>query len=90
MSEYAIILTAAATKQLAKIAKGNAQQAQKIRDAIATLAADPRPAGGKKLVGSGEYRIRVGDYRVLYTVNDGALTVVVFRAGHRQSVYGKR
>lgn len=56
--------------------------------AIATLALDPRPAGVKALTGHpGLLRIRVGDYRVVYTVNDTVLVVLVVHLGHRRSVY---
>lgn len=56
--------------------------------AIDALAANPRPAGYRKLVGSDAfYRIRVGDYRVVYEIADDRLVVVVVKVGHRREVY---
>ena len=57
-------------------------------DAIEELAIDPRPPGCIQLKGgSGEYRVRVGDYRIIYEVQDGELIVLVLRLGHRREVY---
>ena len=62
--------------------------AQRIADAVTALAEEPRPAGCKKLSGEdGTYRIRVGDYRVLYSIDDGELTVLVVDMAHRREVY---
>jgi mRNA interferase RelE/StbE len=59
-----------------------------LMEAILLLADDPRPPGCKKLSGGGnEYRIRVGDYRVIYQVFDTHLIVVVVDAGHRREVH---
>ena len=61
---------------------------QAVADAISALAHEPRPPGVKKLSGSkGSYRIRVGDYRVLYTIADRVLTVVAVKVGNRRDVY---
>lgn len=59
----------------------------RIRSAIDGLAMDPRPHGVVKLAGRDDYRIRVGDYRVVYAVDDGELLVLVARIAHRQEVY---
>lgn len=56
--------------------------------AIETLESDPRPAGSKKLVGSDHtYRLRVGDYRVVYDTHDAMLIILVVRIRHRRDVY---
>jgi mRNA interferase RelE/StbE len=56
--------------------------------ALDRLAADPRSAANvKALVGSGHYRLRVGDWRVIYALRDDVLTVLVLRIGHRREVY---
>lgn len=55
--------------------------------ALGRLADDPRPPGSKKLVGSDDWRIRVGDYRVVYAVDDDVVVVVVVRVSHRSSAY---
>lgn len=51
------------------------------------LEKNPSPPGAKKLTGQEGYRIRKGDYRVLYVINDGAKSVRVYRMGHRREVY---
>lgn len=61
----------------------------RIRGAIALLAADPRPPGAKALRGRDGLRIRVGDYRIIYTVEDGRLLIVVVTLGHRRQVYDR-
>jgi mRNA interferase RelE/StbE len=61
---------------------------QEVSDAITALATEPRPDGVRKLSGSkNSYRIRVGDYRVLYRVTDKALLVLVVKVAHRRDVY---
>ncbi len=60
---------------------------KRIQVAIDDLAENPFPPGIKKLQGEDGYRIRVGDYRVIYEVEHGRLTVLVIRIGHRQEVY---
>jgi len=57
--------------------------------AIQELADHPRPDGCKKLKARDGYRIRVGDFRVIYTVDDGRVTVVVVKVGARGDVYGR-
>jgi mRNA interferase RelE/StbE len=54
---------------------------------ILLLEDNPRPIGAKKLSGREEYRLRAGDYRVLYTINDRRHVVTVFAVGHRREVY---
>ena len=57
-------------------------------EAIETLAVEPAPSGVKPLVGHpGLLRVRVGDYRVVYTVDDEVLVVLVVHLGHRSTVY---
>ena len=59
-------------------------------DAATALAADPRPQDARKLAGEdAAWRIRVGDYRMIYEVADAALTVTVVRAAHRREVYDR-
>ena len=61
---------------------------RRIVQAIDSLEDDPRPAGAVALHGGdGVLRIRVGDYRILYTVDDKVLTVLVVTIGHRREVY---
>jgi mRNA interferase RelE/StbE len=60
----------------------------RISKRILTLADNPRPRGFRKLSGRDEYRLRVGDYRILYIVDDGIRSVTVLAVGHRREVYG--
>ena len=63
---------------------------RRIGEAVDALAADPRPAAAKIITGAhGVLRIRVGDYRVVYTIDEGELIVLVLDAGHRSEIYGR-
>lgn len=60
----------------------------RIRTAVEALREDPRPSGSRKLTGSDDqWRIRVGDYRVVYEIADDVLIVTVVRIAHRREVY---
>jgi mRNA interferase RelE/StbE len=60
----------------------------RLKSRIDALAADPRPPGATRLSGADDlYRIRAGDYRVIYAVQDEVLLVLVVRVGHRREVY---
>lgn len=63
---------------------------ERIAESIISLELDPRKLGSKKLRGSSHYRIRTGDYRVLYTIDDENLTVEIIAVGHRREVYRGR
>ena len=60
---------------------------RRISEAILRLESDPRPAGSKKLRGVQDYRLRVGQYRILYSVDDGRRVIVISAVGHRREVY---
>ncbi len=61
---------------------------QRVANAIDSLARDPRPVGAKKLESEDDlYRIRAGDWRIVYQIHDGALVVLVIRVRHRREVY---
>jgi mRNA interferase RelE/StbE len=82
---YQVEFAPTAVKQLRGLDKPF--QAQIIRR-IEKLADDPRPPGVEKLAGEdGFYRIRSGNYRILYTINDKAFVVLVLRIGDRKEVY---
>lgn len=82
---YRIIVPESVEKQLSRIP---AHDYQRIRQHIKELAENPRPIGSLKLKGvEGEYRIRVGDYRVRYSINDAAATVSLISCKHRKEVY---
>lgn len=75
----------AADRQLRKLTE---QMQRRIVVAIAGLANDPRPHGCEKLTAEESlYRIRIGDYRVIYEVRDEALLVLIVKIGHRRDVY---
>lgn len=60
---------------------------ERLRDAIRALAQSPRPPGCQKLTGREGWRIRVGDYRVIYEIDDRQQRVTVLHVGHRRDVY---
>ncbi len=82
---YQIEFTKKATKQLNKLPNSTKER---IDAAILDLAIEPRPPGVKKMKNSeNSYRIRVGDYRVIYEIYDGVLLVSIVRVGHRSEIY---
>lgn len=84
-SPYRIELTRDALRTLAKLDK---PVRRRIQVAIDKLADDPRPAGMTALRGApGAYRVRVGDYRIVYALHDDRLLIVVIDIGHRREVY---
>lgn len=61
---------------------------RRVQAAVELLAQEPRPPGATKLVGGdGAWRVRTGDYRIIYELNDGVLLVLVLAIGHRRDVY---
>lgn len=83
---YAISFTSAAKRALRKISPDNRHR---LIEAIERLAAEPRPSGCTKLTDRSGYRIRIGNFRVIYMVDDGKLTVLVLQVGDRKSIYKK-
>jgi mRNA interferase RelE/StbE len=82
---YRVELAPAAARQLRKL---DPPARRRIQAAIDLLAGSPRPAGAKQLVrGEGEWRVRTGDYRVIYEIHDRVLHVLVVAVGHRRSIY---
>ncbi|MHB8763180.1 MAG: type II toxin-antitoxin system RelE family toxin [Deferrisomatales bacterium] len=82
---YRIDFTPGAARQFRKLP---AEVRRRLEPVIQALADDPRPAGSKKLAGEERgYRVRMGDYRVLYRLEDDVLVVLVIRIGHRREVY---
>lgn len=85
MASYRIELKRSAAQEIESIAQK--KQRQQIVARIAKLADDPRPAGCQKLSGQESYRIRQGEYRIIYTIEDDRLIVTVVKVGHRRDVY---
>jgi mRNA interferase RelE/StbE len=82
---YRIRVAPAALRQLRKLDR-TAQK--RVQAAIELLAEEPRPKGAKKLVGGeGEWRVRTGDYRIVYEIQDDVLLVLVVAVGHRREIY---
>ena len=82
---YRISIEPAAQRELSKLP---IDVRQNVADAISALANEPRPPGVRKLSGSkSSYRIRIGDYRVLYTIADRILHVIVIKVGNRRDIY---
>lgn len=81
---YKLEIFPSADKALNKI---NSKDRTSIAKAIDNLSVNPRPPGYKKLKDSEFYRIRKGDYRVIYQIFDDKLLVVVVRIGHRKEIY---
>jgi mRNA interferase RelE/StbE len=82
---YTIQFLPAAAKQLGKL---DAPIRRRIAAAIDGLAENPRPAGAKKLQGSVDlWRIRIGDFRVIYQIHDRQMLVIIVTIGHRSDIY---
>jgi len=81
---YNLVIEKYALKNIAKI---NPSHLPAIKDAIASLAVNPRPQGYKKLKGTNAYRIRSGNYRIIYEIHDNIITIVVIDVGHRREIY---
>jgi len=81
---YQLLIEKRVQKQLERIPEPDYSRVKKC---ILDLTKDPRPAGSKKLKGRNGYRIRQGNYRIIYDVNDHILTVYVLAAGHRKDIY---
>ncbi|MGB8658601.1 MAG: type II toxin-antitoxin system RelE/ParE family toxin [Candidatus Zixiibacteriota bacterium] len=81
---YSLFILPRAVKELTVL---EATEYRKIKIAILRLADNPRPSGCSKLTGREGWRIRVGDYRVIYEINDFNKEVVVLHVGHRRDVY---
>jgi mRNA interferase RelE/StbE len=77
-----------APNAIRSLRKLDQQAVRRIRSAAEALRVDPRPTGAIMLAGMhGVMRIRVGDYRVLYTIDEGELVILVIEAGHRREIY---
>ena len=85
---YRIEVAPAAFRQLRKL---DPAARRRVQAAIELLADQPRPSGAKKLAGGdGEWRVRTGDYRIVYEVHDDVLLVLVIAVGHRRDIYQRR
>jgi mRNA interferase RelE/StbE len=85
LSQYLVVIAPTAKKEMTRLPK---KMLERIVKAIDSLADDPRPHGCLKLEGhENRYRIRVGDYRVIYSLEDDVLRVLIIRVRHRKDAY---
>ena len=84
MASYNIEIKKSASKELSKLPK---KELKSVINKIKNLSADPRPTGSKKLSGDEKYRVRVGNHRVLYTIEDEKLVIYIVKVGHRKDIY---
>jgi len=84
MGVYSIFFRDSVRKDLDAIPKSHLQR---IMERIGLLAENPRPVGCEKLSGQEKYRIRQGNYRIIYSIQDSQLTIWVVKVGHRREVY---
>lgn len=84
MSRYKVELAPRARRDLAALPR---DVQARLGSAIDGLADEPRPPGARKLRGDDAWRVRVGDYRILYDIEDARLRVLVLAMGHRREVY---
>jgi mRNA interferase RelE/StbE len=84
VASYSLLIKPSAVKELESLP---AKPRRLIVRKIESLAEDPRPRGSEKLSSKDLHRVRQGDYRILYDVQDKARVVVVIRIGHRREVY---
>ena len=82
---YTVEFSRGADREFRKLSR---QVQLRLRPRIESLSLNPRPAGSKKLAGSqNDWRIRIGDYRVVYEIHDRILFILVLRVAHRREVY---
>jgi len=86
MAEYKIFFKASVEKDLRAIPR---KDTKIILQRIESLATNPRPAGYEKLTGLERYRLRHGNYRIIYSIQDFNLTVWIVKIAHRKDVYRK-
>ncbi len=84
MEQYKIIVRKSVSKDIKHIPK---KDIKRILSSIKTLASNPRPPQAKKLSGQERYRLRQGNYRILYSIEDDRLIVCVVKVGNRKDVY---
>lgn len=87
MSRYRVEVLPAALRSLRKV---DPSVARRLQGAIALLSEDPRPPSSKALVARpGRFRVRVGDYRIIYSIQHDVLLVLVIALGHRREIYDR-
>lgn len=85
-----IVVSPRSERDLKELYRQNPQDYERVTAAIRHLATDPRPPGCKSLRGSEGWRIRIGDFRVIYAIDDDELTVTILGVAHRREAYRRR
>jgi mRNA interferase RelE/StbE len=84
--EYRLLVKASAAKEIEAL--GTKADRQRVIERIQTLGADPRAEGSEKLAGyTDRYRVRQGQYRIIYLMDDRHHEITIFKVGHRKDVY---
>jgi mRNA interferase RelE/StbE len=81
---YKIFIKPSAAKELEVVPR---KDRLRIIEKVQSLSSNPRPQGCEKLSGEEKYRIRQGDYRILYSIQDEAVIVTIVKVGHRREIY---
>lgn len=84
MGRYKVVFRKSVAQDLRRIPKSDLQR---ILAAMDSLSNEPRPSGVEKLSGQERYRMRQGNYRIIYEIKDNEVVVVVVKVGHRKDVY---
>lgn len=84
MASYELVFRKSVARDLRPLPK---QDVVRIMRRIRSLADDPRPAGCEKLSGEERYRVRQGNYRIIYEIEDARLVVLVVKIGHRREIH---
>ena len=84
MGSYRLEVKRSAAKEIGDLSKADCQR---VVAKIQLLARDPRPHGCEKLSGADKYRVRQGDYRILYEIDDSTKSVTIVKVGNRKEVY---
>jgi mRNA interferase RelE/StbE len=86
MGKYRVLIRRSAVDELGSIPK---KDLRRIVEKIRSLEDEPRPHGYEKLSAQERYRIRQGDYRIVYSITDAGKIVEIFKVGHRSEIYKK-
>ena len=81
---YQLVIRPMARKDIERL---SLQMQERVLEAVLALREEPRPPGTKKLLGLEGYRIRIGDYRVLFRIDDEVRLVTIYRVKHRREAY---
>jgi len=84
VADYRVLIKPSALKELEKLPK---KDLKRIAEKIRSLSFDPRPSGCEKLSALERYRIRQGNYRVVYLIEDDQMRITIYKIGHRRNVY---